>query len=127
MTSFANPQNGNAFSCEQKDLEAQTLSYNPLLITLILVTASNISFPQLLYKCHKLTPAFSLLKIKYCFVTIQLKFITNNITSVHWNLYFVSRMSYESKKSQFHPTQMRDLSLLPSNLNSVSNTGVLFS
>lgn len=128
MTSFTKPQNGNALFCEHKDLGAQTLSYNLLLITLILLTASNISFPQLLYKSHKLTPSFSLLSIKYCLVPIQLKPITKNITSQFIvDLYFTSGMSYSSKKSQFHPTQMRDFTLLPSNLNSISNTDILFS
>lgn len=108
MTSFTKPQNGNEVFCEQKDVDTQNLSSNPLLITLILVTTSNISLSQLLYKCHKLTPPFSVLSIKYCLVLIQLKPITNNITSQFTgDLYFVSGMS---KKSQLHPTQMRDFS-----------------
>lgn len=56
MTSFMLPQNVNSFFFnEQEDLDTQTILYENLLIALMLSTASNISFPHLLYRDHKLT------------------------------------------------------------------------
>lgn len=79
MTSFISPQNANLFFCGQKDLDAQTILHNRLLITLMLLTASNVPFPQLLYTHHKLTAADGL----FPYVVNQILLRANSIKTHH--------------------------------------------